>query len=41
MTMQEVIERLANLDIRDAEPEDYAALYVAIEKLKEKESNVE
>ena len=41
MTMQEVIERLSKLDIRDAEADDYVALYVAIEKLKEKESNVE
>lgn len=41
MTIKEVIERLANLDIRDAEPDDYAALILAIEYIKEKESNVE
>jgi len=41
MTMQEVINRLGALDIRDAEPEDYAALILAIEYIKEKESNVE
>ena len=41
MTMQEVIERVARLDIRDAEPEDYAALIIAIEYLKDKEIEIE
>lgn len=31
MTQQEVLKRLGRLDIRDAEPEDYVALYKAIE----------
>jgi hypothetical protein len=31
MTNQEIIKRLSMLDIRDAEPEDYAALYLAIQ----------
>lgn len=31
MTNQEIIMRLSKLDIRDAEPEDYAALYLAIQ----------
>ena len=34
MTQKEVIKRLGRLDIRDAEPEDYVALYKAIEWLK-------
>lgn len=41
MTMQEVIKRLGALDIRDAEPEDYAALILAIEYITEKETSVE
>ena len=35
MTYQEIIYRLGKLDIRDAEQEDYAALYLAIEIIKE------
>ena len=34
MTYQEIIRRLGGLDIRDAEREDYAALYMAIELIK-------
>ena len=34
MTNQEIINRLGSLDIRDAEKEDYAALYLAIELIK-------
>ena len=37
MTQQEVIKRLGRLDIRDAEPDDYIALYKAIEWLKNME----
>ena len=37
MTNQEIIKRLGMLDIRDAEPEDYAALYLAIQILIEKD----
>lgn len=37
MTQKEVIKRLGRLDIRDAEPEDYVALYKAIEWLKRME----
>jgi hypothetical protein len=36
MTNHEIIKRLGCLDIRDAEPEDYEALVLAIEILKEK-----
>lgn len=36
MTNQEIIMRLSKLDIRDAEPEDYAALYLAIQIVIEK-----
>lgn len=36
MTNQEIIKRLSMLDIRDAEPEDYAALYLAIQIVIEK-----
>lgn len=35
MTYQEIIRRLGRLDIRDAEPDDYIALYMAIELLKD------
>ena len=40
MTNQEIVKRLGMLDIRDAEPEDYAALYLAIQIVidKDKES---
>ena len=34
MTNQEIVKRLSRLDIRDAEPEDYAALYFAVELIK-------
>ena len=34
MTYQDIIKRLGGLDIRDAEDDDYVALYVAIELLK-------
>ena len=36
MTNQEIVKRLGMLDIRDAEPEDYAALYLAIQIVIEK-----
>jgi type III secretion system FlhB-like substrate exporter len=36
MTNQEIVKRLSMLDIRDAEPEDYAALYLAIQIVIEK-----
>ena len=31
MTDKEALARVKNLDIRDAEPEDYAALYTIIQ----------
>ena len=41
MTNHEIIKRLVMLDIRDAEPEDYEALVLAIEILKEIKNNEE
>ena len=34
MTYQEIIKRLGGLDIRDAEDDDYIALYLAVELIK-------
>lgn len=34
MTNHEIIKRLGRLDIRDADREDYEALYLAIEMIK-------
>jgi len=40
MTNQEIINRLGCLDIRDAEKEDYEALYLAIQLIAKDIKNV-
>ena len=41
MTNHEIIKRLGMLDIRDAEPEDYEALYLAIQIIRNEDKEKE